>query len=1090
MSARHAAARLAGLWPRLPVLAGSDWLVLRPRWMAEIRAMAAAADDEERAGIAGQLSALAQELSDVRALLNERDGDDEPAWADVARALSEAADPGGRFDRASHVVAETLGEYADGRRITDTLLAAGVAAALGLGADALAEPGQWQEAGPFGERPSILNGSVPRLVPWTDPLPWLTERPDEAQWVADTWQLAVGARPGVRLLLASEADGNDGDSGNGGNGWSDGTGEGGGTGRGRGRAEAAAVLSMGTGVASVLYGTQATDASEVPRWSWPLRLTVSPGTSPAAPQRQQPADATPAAPRRHEPPGTAPSPLRQELLAAAEAKAGLITPVAASGRWSRTSLLLVPLAGGGDAPRPPGGPHATAVVVVSESPELVPASGELRSLAIRHRAAVAAAAHPGPSPRRWLEVLLDRLSQDLPLDMALHGAAEECGALPPVVVADPVLLDSTRIRPVLAAAPPEVIQRSEEARVGRALRGGPGSDDTGLALEAAGDLRVAAHRARQVPARFLRADVVEPDGTTPTAGIVPYGTFHVRVLLAADPGARPGEHAFPADALPPGRAHRLTVVATDLTPEPGHGRAEAQEIELPGDGDSTRAHLRFTAGAEGTDVRIRIAVLYGSRLLQTGLLSGRVGAQDPPVFHVEAVVRARTDELDLARTHDAALLIDRTAHGLPVVTARTEAFVHHSASHDLRRTTEVLLSGLRKLISGADRFDGYASPEFAELLIQLARLGRRLRKTLFAGDWESDGLVRELRRARSISVFSAGPEAILPVELIYDRELDTAPGRSLRLCAHAPSLVDSVDNGDTANTVNAGNTRDHAGNEGGEDCAGCPERDDRATVCPFGFWGASKVIERHVRRGSADPRFALAVSPDIDRHACDLVPVCAAASARADHNDVHAWTTAAAALADEEPEAVRLAADWTGLNVLVHKLRERNTPPGAVLLFPHSEEDADGIAVLSLGEGDEVDVVDGLEFLFAGDGGPEPVVLLLGCATAGGSTLFSDASSTLLTDGAPGVVATAVPVLGRHIIPVGVRLLTELRAAAAETSGSPLGEALLRARRKLLTDGDACVLALVGFGDTDWELHANRAAMVTRAAPDDREETS
>ncbi|MFK4222266.1 hypothetical protein [Streptomyces sp. NPDC019890] len=1003
MSARHAAVRLAELWPRLPVLIGPDWLELRPRFVDGIGALATA--DGDRAEHAERLLALAEELPALQALLEPADGEcvpestREPAWQDVAVALL-AADPAGQFDRTLHAVTEALGPYADGRRITDTLLAAGIATALGLDANAFSEPEEWTESGHLGKRSSILGGSAPRLVPWADPLPWFRERPDEAQWVSDTWQIAVGDRSGIRLLLT------------------DGTGV---------NTETAAVLSLGTGVASVLHRTEATDAREVPRWSWPLRLAILPGAGPAAR-------------------------LRSVLLAAAETNAGLITPVAASGRWSRTSLLLVPHTGGGDVVHSPGQPQATAVVVVSESPELVPPPEELRSLATRHRAAIAAMAHTGPSPQRWLNILLDRLSQDLPLDMALYGAAQECGALPPVIGADPRFLDATRIRPVLAAVPPDALRPSEEARVGRALRGGPGPDGTGLTPEAAGDLRAIADRARRVPARYVRADVVGPDGAIPAPYIAPHLAFHVRVFLAANARVDSEEPPFPADALPPGRTHRLTVLATDLTPVPGPDRTAAQEIELSGDGDSTSAVLRFSAGAPGTDVLIRIAVLYGSRVLQTGVLSGRVGAQEPPKFRVESVIRARTDELDLAQPHDATLLVGHTANGLPLVTTRTEEFLHRSTSHDLRRTLQVLLAGLKALVNGADRFGGYGNPEFATLLTELARRGRRLRKTLFPDGWETDGLVQQLRRAHSISVYSAGPEAILPIELLYDRELDTGPGRSLRLCPHAPSRVDD------------------------DGCEGCPERDEQSTVCPFGFWGTSKVIERHVRRESDDARFALGVSPDIDWHACSLTPVCAAASARADDNDDRAWTTAAAALTDGDPEAVRLAADWADLNTLVRKMRDLNTPPGVVLLFPHSSENADGVVFLTLGESDEVDVIDGMEFLFARDGGTEPVILLLGCATADGPTPFSNASTALLDDGAPGVVATAVPVLGQHIVPVGVRLLTELRAAASGTSGSPLGEALLRARRKLLTSGDACVLALVGFGDTDWVVRARNAS--------------
>lgn len=1000
MTTRRAAARLAGLWPLLPLAAGSDWPRARARWAAGVRALADADGDgaeQERAG--QELLALATELPSFAALLDAagtgRRGDDGPAWPAVARALVSVAEPGGLLERASLTVAEELGPYAGGQHLTDTLLTAGIAAALGLGRDDVGRG--LREAGRLAARPSFLDGAVPPLVPWSDPLPWLAGPSGSAHLfgAADAWQLRVG--PGVRLLLGDTA-----------------TAAGPGT-------ETAALLSLGTHVASVVHTLRA-DPSAPHRWSWPVRLAVAPG------------------------PGGAAEP-RRGLLAAAGARSELITPVAVTGRWNRPSLLLLPHAPDDGPAAPPDGPPATAVVVVSESPGPVPTVEEMRSLAVRHRSSVAARAHCGPSARRWLEALLDGLAQDLPLDIALYGAARACAAFAPVVAADPRFLDSTRIRPVLAAFPRDALPPAAEARVGRMLRGGSPAGPDGPLPETAADLRASAHRARTLPTRFLWAGVTGPDGSGPYGVTRPYDDFHVKVRLVAGLRAGSGQPRFPADALPPGPSHDLTVIASDLGSGPG-SRSVMGTIVLTDDDDSTAVLLRFKAGAGGAAIRIRIAVAHRSRLLQSGLLTGRVGAREAPVFRVDSVPRAATDDLDLAEPHDAAVLLDRAADGRTVVTTSTPWFIGRGSVPDPRRTLRTLLRRLKRLVDdpdGFDDFDGYESPGFGELMTDLARSGRRLGRTLFGvRDWNGDGWVRTLREARSITVSSAGTDMILPLEFVYDRELDAGRGRSPRLCPDAPALVNAAD------------------------CAGCPRRDDPSTVCPFGFWGASKVIERHIVRGSDGSGYALAVNPAPGRHSVPLTRVCAAAAERADHNDVRAWTAAAAALTAQWSEAVRLADDWAGLEALVTRLRENGTPPGAVLLFPHTQED-DGVTELSLAEGDTVDIRDGLEFLFGRDDRPQPLVLLLGCATAGGATPFSDASGALLADGAPGVVATAVPVRGRHIVPVGVRLLAELRAAAAGSAGSPLGLALMRSRRKLLTRGDACVLALVGFGDTDWE---------------------
>lgn len=872
-------------------------------------------------------------------------------------------------------VVELLGPYADGQKITDTVVAAGVAAARGARADVFSDHGL------FAERPSLLGGSVLPLVPWRDPLPWLRQLPDDALWVADAWQIAAPSWPRLRLLLSEqETD-----------------------------AGLAARLGSGTAVASVVHSARMADPGEVPRWSWPLRLTL--------------------------PPGSGDQELRRDLLAAAEARAELITPVAAEGRWNCTSLLLL------TAPEEAAA-HATAVVTLTGSRE--DPLETLRDLGSRHRAAVAATAYPGRSARRWLEALLALLSQDLPLDVALWRAAGSCGTPPPVVAADPRYLDSTRIRPLLAAFPARVLPPVEEGRIGRALRGGPGPDSTAVIGGTAGQLRAAAHRARRLASRFLRAGIVGPDGVTAAERIAPHREFLVRVCIAADPQAPPEEQPFPADALPPGPSHRLTVLATDLTP--GMPAVRRAEIELPGEGDSSAAVLRFQAGRPGSAVAIGVTVLFDARFLQAGVLTGHVAGPEPPVFRLDAVVRARTEDLGQAQPHDAAMLVSQGTAGALLMAAQAGPHVMVREPDNLRETVDVLLGSLRLLTTDAYRPAGYHDSQFSGLLIEVARRGRALRKSLFPErDWRTLG---ELRRARSVSVLSARPGAFLPLELLYDRELATEPGRRLRLCPHAPSRLDQPG------------------------CAGCPEREEPAVVCPFGFWGASKVIERHVRSELADSRYAIAVSPDIDRHVCVIDPVCAAASERADHNDAAAWTTAIAKSGLGPPGTARVATGWAALDELIRDTRTSRTPPGVVFLVPHSEVSGDGIGALSLGEDDKREITDGLEFLFAGDGGPEPLVMVLGCATAGGPTLFSDASAMLLNDGAPGVVATLVPVLGRHIVPVGVALLGELRIAASRPEGSPLGEALLRARRRLLAGGDACVLALAGFGDTDWQLRA------------------
>ena len=57
--------------------------------------------------------------------------------------------------------------------------------------------------------------------------------------------------------------------------------------------------------------------------------------------------------------------------------------------------------------------------------------------------------------------------------------------------------------------------------------------------------------------------------------------------------------------------------------------------------------------------------------------------------------------------------------------------------------------------------------------------------------------------------------------------------------------------------------------------------------------------------------------------------------------------------------------------------------------------------------------------------------------------------------------------LGRQIAPICVHLVEGLRAAVA-SGAVPLGEVMLRLRRRVLGEGFPIVLALSAAGDADW----------------------
>jgi hypothetical protein len=201
---------------------------------------------------------------------------------------------------------------------------------------------------------------------------------------------------------------------------------------------------------------------------------------------------------------------------------------------------------------------------------------------------------------------------------------------------------------------------------------------------------------------------------------------------------------------------------------------------------------------------------------------------------------------------------------------------------------------------------------------------------------------------------------------------------------------------------------------------------------------------------------------------------------RADHNDVEAWTSAGDRLRD-----VTLARTWRELARLVRERRGQGRAPRVLILVTHVAGRG-ARQVLEIGDGDGRPVLGGWAPLVLRSDGVDadadvtddrsphadnPLVMVLGCGTSGLKRELLALPAQFLERGAPAVVSSIATVLGRDIVPVGVALLDELRRAAVEGGrGSLLGSAMLAARRRCLADGQAAVLALVSFGDTDWQL--------------------
>lgn len=556
------------------------------------------------------------------------------------------------------------------------------------------------------------------------------------------------------------------------------------------------------------------------------------------------------------------------------------------------------------------------------------------------------------------------------------------------------------------------------------------------------------------------------DRDVPESKTRPLQTFVAPVLPARTIQARlyDGRGRPLAGAFLPGEAHRIQVhfsppdPATDAPGEPVELAVvltEPRLLEVPlaaairveGPGVSTRCEFTLTTLPDTERVDARLIVLSKNRVLQTARLPTEVRpATEPPVAkeptdaaEPETVVRGSTESLERRRPFDAAFVVNHDDGGRARATGVTEA---GARTIDLDETTireavQKIRRRLGEIVEQPEDFGSLEAEGTRELLVFLAHHGRVMRNALV-----QDFLGPALAGASHLQVVSARPDAYFPFEFAYDYP---APPEDAGLCPDARAAL-----------------------EGPGFPATCPREDHHGVVCPFGFWGISKVIERHAFQPVAELSrgFLVRGRPDADR---DRLPLdggaLLAASERVDAHAAGSVERLVEAL--DGPTGGRLDrveawSDWTA--------RVGTSGPAVLVLLPHTVySDALESFGLEIGTADRIWVGDIDERYIPPQERPV-IVALLGCETAAaGDVGYERFPALFRRAGAEVVVGTLTEVLGRHAAPVAGRLVG-LLYEGSRSGKRAFGEVMVEVRRRFLAEGIPMALVLVAFGDADWTV--------------------
>jgi RNA polymerase subunit RPABC4/transcription elongation factor Spt4 len=466
---------------------------------------------------------------------------------------------------------------------------------------------------------------------------------------------------------------------------------------------------------------------------------------------------------------------------------------------------------------------------------------------------------------------------------------------------------------------------------------------------------------------------------------------------------------------------------------------QTKTLPLPRQGDSEeRVFTLTTKGRTGTFIAT-IFIYHGQRLIQIGQLQSHIvpegDSTSVPGTTMTTLFSALSDQesLDAGKKYANSFHVLQDEHGLQLLESNT-------AKETVLRSND----GLKKLVSkikieietAARKTEEYPEDLTAQNNVDLLRRLALKGNDLFVNyilQQESEGPVQIV----------AYQQEFVPLDFVYTLP---APSLTAGLCDHA---IEALKEGACKNCHHFAQTpADH--------------------ICPFGFWGLRRVIERFRYDGEAitnNGDFAFVTGGGLPR---PVLPIL--------QHVIHASTAKTEALSQglrdtvfETIEKYAPASHWSkSWKDWGDRIREKEYPE-SLLLIVHTEvnEVADVMQIEIEKEDfllknyltkDHITVSEKIK----------PFVVVLGCSTADLQEQGFDISSQFLNNGAAIVVSNFTKIRGSQAGKIMIRLIELLKATTQKEA--TLGEVMLKLRQQMLAEGLMVSLSVITHGDANWKL--------------------
>lgn len=512
--------------------------------------------------------------------------------------------------------------------------------------------------------------------------------------------------------------------------------------------------------------------------------------------------------------------------------------------------------------------------------------------------------------------------------------------------------------------------------------------------------------------------------------------FHVSIGYGTTAGLAKANKTIPVEKLFENEKVKKIPVDLVITLRL-ENKTYTKRISVPRDGESSIASIPFTSGTAGSIFCADIHVLYQSKQIQQAVYRIPVGEnKDLKKAELKTVVLLRKlDNIEEQRAFGASIHVEQSHHKKGTI----GNIFQKQKPVALQYVTAVqkLIDRIKDIIEQGALFDEpepLESERNVNLLIKLANNGHLLHQDFLKG-MELKGPLQLL----------SNREEYLPIDFTYCLK---PPTGSAKLC---PSAETALLSGKCCGNIKSG-------------------EDGYELVCPFGFWGLSRVVERHQfpkDLGDKGSDFVLQFEPGDSRSSLKILNKMVYASTEKVDADVQgSYASMKKMLKQDAPAAPIEIKSWKEWRNTVSSAK-----PDTLILIVHVEEDdITGVDKLEIAHEDFLPQTQFDErYLNTSDKhNPPPFVILIGCEATNTNAYLFDTVSFIINKGAAMVLSNFTRIKGE----MATAIVSELVSILRKETGKELrfGEIVLRLKQRLLARGMMMALTLLAHGDADWKI--------------------